>query len=1196
MLVKKNSDCKTTQKENRRRRLRRRRQRRQNDDNRDSQSEAVLSVSTDQSKKGNVAKSIEISRGRRNERKQSHKHSLNQKNKNEKRNEKSSDKNHNINDEKNGTNQRQKNDKGIKKNEKRGRRRRGNRKTANSKDKRQDPFLYEEENTEKNDDKKFDITQFPILLTKSLDSQQSLINNDTDDPSSQKVNPIWSKVAYTAHVKNEMEQDEKRIQEQQQQNGKDYNYRKLYTLVEKQNENTRDKVVGDKVNVVLKEEKDRSQYKHSCNEKTQESMESHQQNLRFQRKLNFEKLKKKWWNNVQQQKQNWEQTMDSIALSSSSSSIQSSTSSFYDESSSSSSSFDGETVEVSNKYWDEPLPIHCAIWNNDEMALEKLLSSEVSDTKNVQQNIHNFVTVPRKFLLPDNDSHGNKQMSILQYAVYLDRPVLLRIILANLQKQAIFDMFTNNNSSNYDNDCLSLTPLMLACQKGYNECVKTLLRFVGPKQIFQKIKGRNITETLGNTAMHYACENGQMYTIELLLNGCSKNNNQLRSILCAKNKKGQTPMHLAASNGHTSTITFLLQSFPLVSSKVLQIADNQGMTPFLAAVAADNEKSTDTMMHLLMWKNKNYHYLSKDNSLGEDHANNLPCPLSLAVSICSLEKTRLLLDFDQDPFDLDGALLHVVKKYDSFSSDVIMELVQILIEVGANPYNMTHNGTSSLLCVLQDGQVDLMEFIIQKFHETRKGQDIHEHIPKPFLVRSSNFQTQIQQEEEKTQQNVRECVIKALCSYCYHESNKYQQQMHCCRILLQRPSFEFKEIHYDHLIERLINMPATASNYGHYHHQSSFPMKFHLEANYTHYDMTHMESKSTTSISPYIDRPQNNHWSSEMIRLSWVLEDCIDCNNTSCKWLRERVDELDASITTNVRSEEDMCYLIIEGCRYPVHRSIISKKSMKMQAAIRFADNQQHEQNSNQSNIVEVPVDLSLSVAKLFISHCYHGSMIFSSQSLSCDLLLELSIIAEEYICPSLMQECEMRLLSQRPHSSCFCWYCCDYISSNSKLENLGKDSLNEVSFQCTYHIAGSSKLLTAQTTLDVYSVAQQLTMLNKQNGRYKINVVINNDRKVRVNGSCLMPLRKSINPFEAVQTAAMKTVLMHFQNVLKSDSFQSNLHDVMLTSEKNESQTISPIKQHESEYAISLLDTCVSSLANSQLNQILYKSLLKLK
>ena len=99
-----------------------------------------------------------------------------------------------------------------------------------------------------------------------------------------------------------------------------------------------------------------------------------------------------------------------------------------------------------------------------------------------------------------------------------------------------------------------------------------------------------------------------------------------------------------------------------------------------------------------------------------------------------------------------------------------------------------------------------------------------------------------------------------------------------------------------------------------------------------------------------------------------------------------------------------------------------------------------------------------------------------------------------------------------------------------------------------------------------------------------------NNHRKLRVNGNSLGPLCNSINPFEAVQTAAMKTVLMCFKNVLKSDSFQSNLHTSMIVSEKNESQTISSVKQYESEYAISLLDTCVSSLASSPLNQILYK------
>ena len=123
----------------------------------------------------------------------------------------------------------------------------------------------------------------------------------------------------------------------------------------------------------------------------------------------------------------------------------------------------------------------------------------------------------------------------------------------------------------------------------------------------------------------------------------------------------------------------------------------------------------------------------------------------------------------------------------------------------------------------------------------------------------------------------------------------------------------------------------------------------------------------------------------------------------------------------------DICYLIVEGKRLRAHKSILSKKSAKFEAAFRFADMRSAD-TEDSSYVTEVELDLSLRYVRLLIVHCYHGSLVTGLSSNRTEFvqdLLQLYFIAEEFLCASLALECEMRLLSATPYS-CFCVNCCE--------------------------------------------------------------------------------------------------------------------------------------------------------------------------
>ena len=365
-------------------------------------------------------------------------------------------------------------------------------------------------------------------------------------------------------------------------------------------------------------------------------------------------------------------------------------------------------------------------------------------------------------------------------------------------------------------------------------------------------------------------------------------------------------------------------------------------------------------------------------------------------------------------------------------------------------------------------------------------------------------------------------------------------------------------------------------------------------------------------------------WSHVLAGLPWFRSQSINCN-----WMKGIMSDLSETSDHNTAVIDDEFYLLIHGTKLLAHKSIVSAHCGKLAAQIRFTESNTQELLQDHL-VVQVDNISSPLVAKMLLCHCYHGSILFGLRKTpteQCNQLIELATLADEYLCPSLLLECELRLLERRSASLCLCPHCSGgTVLSKERVEcpiilkllEKAKNNLHgDLSLHCNpvgVHIYKTSSaimssnqaksFITAHNAVDILAIAQQLESSCCQQGIYRIcqmkycqsataadpkatKEAILKDICSRVSSDypgCWNSGSMRHVPFAAAQKMAVWTMLCNFPRLLKSDSYLQqrksfNGGDENDTAEGDASFAIT--RTDKDECAIFVLQACLEILAS---------------
>jgi ankyrin repeat protein len=804
---------------------------------------------------------------------------------------------------------------------------------------------------------------------------------------------------------------------------------------------------------------------------------------------------------------------------------------------------------------------------NDEQALNELLSLH----KGGQLSAH----LKETKLLPTNDgSREGQNEALLEKAIHScveqDKPHLLRIVLKNIN----CFVYCRDKPSKQESKKEQITPLMVAADLGHSECLMLLLS--------KQERNSNTISTRdgnGDNMFHYCCSGqGDESVLRLLLKelsgGAKWKQQQLSKTILAKNNHQKTPLHIACEHGRVELIeTFLYSCSTSMLSKMLSMTDDQDQTPLLAAVAAN---CTDIVICLIMWRGNHNLALRKtckklvasvtgqETELSEQH---LPsCPLAWAAKNGNLEMILALLQFT----DSSGSEYSVTEAISALLrspalDDIKAEGVRVLIQAGGDPFldivpsSSSGVGTSetAVHVACRVGVTQVLHTLIEtgkKALSTR--QRLRRRDPKLGQQPESFFQAMEGTENEQMNSALTTALIECLLNgWNQQESNHDKESIFWpSAVTLYKLGAHLAEKDIYQLRASLhaktYLMDATCTNVENRCFVTSF----------RHYNAESPESLVKVND---IDRSILAHNSQLLYRMAWMRDD-IDLG-CYCPWM-----STDCSIGLTrekpLRSQDRVILVVGDNENFVVHGSVVSQKSAKLASAIRFA--QMNEDADDEHRIPKVALDLDPRLCRFMLQHIYHGSICTgwsSNMDQVCRDILDLMVIAEEFLCASLIQECEMRLLSSDP-TGCFCWSC----SKAVRPVSVEDDQFAE----CMYCVEGPGLLLTESSLLDVLATTQYLEPLEPD---YHINVLSSSLSSVKcmpasrawANANKISTSVKAINTLKDV---AIQTILRNFSQVIDSDSFQESV-------ELNNAE--SPISDGFS-HQVLLLQTCLEELFES--------------
>ena len=898
-------------------------------------------------------------------------------------------------------------------------------------------------------------------------------------------------------------------------------------------------------------------------------------------------------------------------------------------------------------------PLHSAIMDHDEMALEGLLKLSVE-----QQRLYSS----------ENKRHLSKhvvQWSPLQLAVKLDKPnMVMRILRAHAAQkdevrrrsimQADATSLVSQLLSSQDGHLYHEfpTPLMLAVERAYEECAQLLLSQAdNPSTQLVAVK-----DTDNNNTLHY-CGRSAAATPSLLRSllevVVSAGGTSPSKVLSARNNLGQTPLHVACQEGRVDLVEMYLSVIGSTSCfsvllKILALTDNKDQTPLLAAIASG---STDLVMTLLMWKgNHHNHHRGSRQRLKTSNVSIRPiasskskeisfiCPLVWSIKTSArVEMVRLLLEFHsptfsgqggegQGAYDLTSALLVAVLKagptdrhnddqhrFETEGSDEILEIIQVLVENGGNPCEITSEdigksiGISALSLSARTAHRPTMMALLDSLYSYRK--ELKKSRRRDPVLRKqpqSFFRGLESMEENEMNAALSDALVTSL--YLGYNSGDIEdfgifeeeiphtatsEEYFSCSLALFRRGARLGVTGLARLkcslgtptlkkVNDVISSIDSASPRG-----SSFHYNF--RAGYTREEFTLITVDNEDGMSQDI-KVSAQARSQLLRRITWMNDLLQKSTSTQCSWMKEHnwtYPEWGEDSSLDVLS--DLVVLVTDSGseRIMVHGSIVSQHSAKIAAAIRFEKMRGEHQEAElpQINLGDTPTRLCM----LMIQHLYHGSIVCglsSGLAQCCQDLLDLFFLAEEFLCPSLTQECEMRLLSSNPWE-CFCWSCnrATTMTATSKpasgYTNKDKD--------CVYVVNGPSNLISAERVLDVVAVAQHLESVSeKQTYALDFSIHLNGAPSTVLNSTSTAKdgtsgewtrLPSSTKPLLGIREVAMSVILNDFLGVLQSKAYASQVQEC--------ERSIKGQEEYENKAPSLLLQMCLEEIAASEFKEV---------
>lgn len=635
-------------------------------------------------------------------------------------------------------------------------------------------------------------------------------------------------------------------------------------------------------------------------------------------------------------------------------------------------------------------------------------------------------------------------------------------------------------------------------------------------------------------------------------------------------------------------------------------------------------------------------------------------PLLVAVKNNSVSMVKLLLDsgydvsnpcyfrmFARDNMlnqeEVQSALFEAIEKAvvgkenENGTSEVYYEIIRLLISQGhANPHQVVHIAQPvyydqvPLLVAVRAADADCVRCMVTSYSRTQlESSKLERNDPILRKKPESYFQEREAMAAETIRVSIDAAIVTALYllwkTECitYGEialflfDRGYSNLLSSARFLSQRA------IHWLHqcmsmyrLNMQLFFMPESAQ----YKKEVCY-----FEAKLEKYCILNIFEKKTpiNIVQPDADTDCMD-WSYALSELPWFSH---RFHRVNCRWMRTIVSNnssTEEKISHKRHLADDEFYLVVEGTRLLAHKSIVSARSGKLAAHIRFVES--HTNQSSCYDRLSVTVDIPLLAAMMLLSHCYHGSIAFGlmkSTVKQCTQLLEMALIAEEYLCPSLLLECELRLLMDKSYlekhdyNPCICMQCLGRVISSEKSKvHMDFERINHDECQSSYcEYAGfyiyetgpfmkssidSAGLVTPENCLDVLAIAQQQehsSCCQKElyGLRFYYSSGMSSDccKSTLPCGDMNIKGRKVADtdffvlaPFAAAKIASIWTILRNFSAVVKSKAFMHQVgsdggNDENDLDEVDAAFTKQPSAGND-KLAIRLLQTCLEELACS--------------